>query len=902
MICQVLIAVFTFSIFPYTYSQSVEDSSKIDFVKGPLLEFFKKSDNVFIFPTNIEDTTIKHSLKRWMTDFSNHCPGSTVLSDSAALASNLNKKNIVTTGNQSINLWINENKEYLPFGINENAIITNKEYPGKNLMLTICMPSPFNPGRGWYLFIAQSIEAYDKVNTENQAFFYSDWSLLDSSGVISSGNFIKKEGTWSYPELNDIDLSKDAKWIWFPGDFEVWLNHKTSLMRRERNQIYPPLWRLDSPYSSVIFSKRVTVTRPDTISVYADGDFSILLNGERLYDYDPEHLIIPPGTYYFDVNVVNRSTFPALLIKGKSLITDTTWRVGFGLRYENHVPGIWDFSDPQLPPGKFALKEKNITPAKTEESDTSIFVDFGKETFGRLILEDVKGRGKIFIVYGESKEEASAGKEAETWEYKKINHLQPKNDTMEIPMAFRYVSLHPDTGISIGNITHLYEYLPVKKKGQFECSDPVINKIFEVSSRTLELNTRELLFDGIKRDRWCWSGDVLIGLLLDYYHYFDEDVVKRSLIALRGHDPVIHHINIIPNYSFYWFISMYNHFLFSGDTAFAEQMYDKMQTTMDYCFSMINEDGLVAGDRDKDWIFIDWAEIPMYGELCIDQVLFWKSLEVMAAFAKLTGHQDDYEIYNGQAGNLKEKTMEYFWKHDLGGFIHHTKHRVEDDNIYTESYDSSFVTRYANIYGILFDLLSEKQKELATLQILMSDSIQEVKVPFHRIFEMSGLCEMGKHEIALKRMKNYWKGMLEMGATTFWEDYDSTLTGVHHYKWSGRKFGKSLCHIWGASPIYLLGRYIAGVKPMEPGYKSYLIQPNLGGLDWFDASVPVKGGMVHVSMNEKEIKLKSDIGGGVCRFVSEKKPKTKTGQISETGEGMYEISIMPDKEYKIRYY
>ena len=53
----------------------------------------------------------------------------------------------------------------------------------------------------------------------------------------------------------------------------------------------------------------------------------------------------------------------------------------------------------------------------------------------------------------------------------------------------------------------LYEYADLKDKGSFTCNDEEINKIYDVAKYTLHLNTREFFIDGIKRDRWVWSGD-----------------------------------------------------------------------------------------------------------------------------------------------------------------------------------------------------------------------------------------------------------------------------------------------------------------------------------------------------------------------------------------------------------
>ena len=64
----------------------------------------------------------------------------------------------------------------------------------------------------------------------------------------------------------------------------------------------------------------------------------------------------------------------------------------------------------------------------------------------------------------------------------------------------------------------------------------------------------------------------------------------------------------------------------------------------------------------------------------------------------------------------------------------------------------------------------------------------------------------------LAEIKSYWGGMLKLGAVTFWEEYDPALPLEKQYAMYGDPFGKSLCHAWAASPIYLLARYFAGLR------------------------------------------------------------------------------------------
>ena len=99
-----------------------------------------------------------------------------------------------------------------------------------------------------------------------------------------------------------------------------------------------------------------------------------------------------------------------------------------------------------------------------------------------------------------------------------------------------------------------------------------------------------------------------------------------------------------------------------------------------------------------------------------------------------------------------------------------------------------------------------------------------------RFYELEALCALGEQDAVMKEIKAYWGGMLKEGATSFWEKYNPEEIGTQHLAMYGRPYGKSLCHAWGASPVYLLGKYYLGVKPVKEGYKEFAIAPVLGGL------------------------------------------------------------------------
>jgi len=249
------------------------------------------------------------------------------------------------------------------------------------------------------------------------------------------------------------------------------------------------------------------------------------------------------------------------------------------------------------------------------------------------------------------------------------------------------------------------------------------------------------------------------------------------------------------------------------------------------------------------------------------------------------------EKYAKIAADLRAKIFKYYWNDQKHALVHS---RI--DGSPTEN-----VTRYANMFSIFFNYLNDAQKQDVKKYVLLNNEVPKITTPYMQFYQLESLCAMGEQSYVLKEMKDYWGGMLKLGATTFWEAYDPAKSGAEHYAMYGRPYGKSLCHAWGASPIYLLGKYYLGVKPLSPGYKDYLIEPNLGGLQWMQGTVPTPHGDIRVYCSTTQIKISADDGTGTLRFKSKTKPGCKQAEIIAKGSDLYEMQIQKGKDFKIDY-
>ncbi len=660
----------------------------------------------------------------------------------------------------------------------------------------------------------------------------------------------------------------DAQWVWHPGDYALWHGNRVQARRLERGSRLAPFWPQYAPHTCVTFDMDVDLKQPETVEVYADGQMALSVSRGYETTYGTvmaatNQFVLPAGKSRISARIQNSERPPAFFLRGPTVETraDTVVVEATGSAVKIPVACESRFNAPDRTPWTWTPQTRPVAPTATRRvKERQVFADFGEETYGFARLAGIRGTGYAKVIYAESEPEAldEADGHVDSWE---IVRLASDTWRSDVPHGFRYLHVIPlDKGLEIGEVSMDFEVSPAKSaRGRFRCSDDRLNKIWDVSAHTLALTSREVFIEGVKRDHWVWSGDAVQSFLMNYYLAADDDLVKRSLWTLRGGDPVQRHINTIMDYTFYWFIAVRDYWLYSGDRTFLRQIYPAMESLMTWVCGRLDANGRPC-DRPGDWMFIDWAPkpLPNHGGVCaFEQMLFVRALESLADVAREVGSADAATRHAARAARLRDEIVPLWWDDAKGGLLHLLR---------TDGTRDPMLTRYANMFGLFYDYFDAARRARVVRDVLLNDAVMKIQTPYMRFYELEALARVGERARVLDEIRAYWGGMLDLGATAFWELYNPTETGAQHYAMYGRPYGKSLCHAWGASPIYLLGRYYLGVEPTKPGFAEYTVAPDAAGLAWMEGVVPTPRGDVRVDVRDGKVRVVGNGGLGTLRW------------------------------------
>ena len=137
----------------------------------------------------------------------------------------------------------------------------------------------------------------------------------------------------------------------------------------------------------------------------------------------------------------------------------------------------------------------------------------------------------------------------------------------------------------------------------------------------------------------------------------------------------------------------------------------------------------------------------------------------------------------------------------------------------------------------------------------------------------------GDYQGSIDAIRTYWGAMINLGATTFWEDFNMdwlpNASRIDELPKAGQKdihcdYGgfcykglrHSLCHGWASGPTPWLTEHVLGIKVIAPGCKIIKVEPHLGDLKFAEGTFPTPYGIVKVKHTKlANGQVKSEISG-----------------------------------------
>jgi alpha-L-rhamnosidase len=489
----------------------------------------------------------------------------------------------------------------------------------------------------------------------------------------------------------------------------------------------------------------------------------------------------------------------------------------------------------------------------THEEKPGILLDFGKEIQGGIQLVTDRPANqkpiKIRIRFGESVSEAMS--EIDTVSGATNDHAM-RDFVTEVPWlgvlnvgntGFRFVRIdlidhHRE--LELKEARAIFEYRDIPYLGSFNSDDSRLNQIWATGAYTVHLNMQEYLWDGIKRDRLVWVGDMHPEVMTINAVFGKNEVVAKSLDHIRDITTLPHWMNDISAYSMWWVLIHRDLYKNQGDLEYLRKQQKYLVGLLDLLISK-TKDNMENLDGTR---FLDWpsSENPKG----IHAGLHAMMVMTLDAGAELCTVLDE----PAEAVKCKETASR------LRMYVPDANH-----------------SKQAAALMALAGLISP---EKANAEVIAVGDCERFST-FYGYYMLQTKAQAKDYQGALNCIRNYWGGMLDMGATTFWEDFDLTWTknaapineivpdgkddihgdfGAYCYK----KLRHSLCHGWASGPTAWLTEHVLGVSVVEPGCKTIRVQPNLGDLKWVEGTYPTPMGVVKIRHEKQpDGKIKSTI-------------------------------------------
>lgn len=497
------------------------------------------------------------------------------------------------------------------------------------------------------------------------------------------------------------------------------------------------------------------------------------------------------------------------------------------------------------PQGLMHDNGETTTVLPSPAGDVELLYDLGEQVCGYYHLELVAEEGVEIDLYGVEYIDPDG----------RIQHTWGNRNGFRYVTRFgvnRFISLKRRSGrylfitlrrqsapVSIRLIRVIESTYPVNRVAAFNCSDPGLARIWEISARTLQLCMEDTFTDCPLYEQTLWVGDARNEALYAYTTFGATDIARQSL-ALAGQSLERYAIVgcqvpsswdcLLPAWSFLWVLAVWEHYFYTGDRAALAEFWPWVVRNLEGAEACLDARGLFTGPY---WNMFDWAGIDDKHQTVLHNSML--AVGAVDAALKAAAALGD-ETRAGWLTALRRRLVagiNALWDPVRGAY---------PDSVHGDGTISASISQHTSILALLYDIAAAADLPRLVENILHPPAdMVRVGSPFAMMFLYEALEKSGRHEEIVRSIRECYLPMVAAGATTVWEVFPSSGDRPRDFP------TRSHCHAWSAAPLHFLARVVLGIMQTAPGGAAFEISPHLCGLAWAEGTVASARGPVRVS-------------------------------------------------------
>ena len=440
----------------------------------------------------------------------------------------------------------------------------------------------------------------------------------------------------------------------------------------------------------------------------------------------------------------------------------------------------------------------------------TIVVDFGVEVPAWFEIDSPDLTGKVTMSVSEYNQPGivnsdsgaqSPIKTATPVKYGDSYRLELNSDLFE-GVRFGFIHVEEfDQPFTITDLRAVCQIKPSNYNSEFHSDNEVLDRIWYTAAYEARV---ALLPDYIgsilieRGDRHSWTGDA----------YTTQ---AAMLVALGNYEEIhrnLYHTdsfrNGLESYELYWVQSAIDYYMYSGDSEGMMALVPKMTWRLDHAYDIFNDPGDLS---------------------------YFGSDERLGASFENPNREESRNAYRAYAIGLWKRSADVL--EALGENALAAKYRryaEEKTKYFSENPEllaslGLHAASDAITAGVVEDLSLLYHEDFQNRLTRVSHS------PFNEYFVLNAMADAGEHEDAVRAVLDMWGGMLEYGATTFFENFSNLWNAFldkNDPVPSSQSGFTSLAHPWATGVLHWMNEELLGVKPVTAGFESFSVLPHPG--------------------------------------------------------------------------